>query len=233
MSYEIEREHAEKTMKDHQYTLLAEGNGCEIWRCARPGTNVYAFNICVAPMGISVVGDIGDLTFGVYDRGISFLAGKDVGYYIHSKLTENCKDTDYNASGIKRNVIENVVCEIENVLSGIDEERCNAISFTFDYDNEPTFEQLKEFVHDTYVNSKENDQISDFFRQVNDFLDDVDDLTHADEAYHLLDNCKVISFNDHWEYSYTEPSSSLITKLYMINRAAIEINDIKNESKEG
>lgn len=84
---------AEQILTGFEYTCLARGVGVEVWDCRRPGTSVYAFTISVAPRGIAVVGDIGALTFGVGSAfGLPFLAGDDVAYYIHSKLSHEVRD---------------------------------------------------------------------------------------------------------------------------------------------
>lgn len=72
----------------------------EVWRCKAESTTAYAFDIMMTRFGIAVVGDIGDLTFSVgLGYGISFLAGDDVTYYLHTKLNESHK------AGIQHNPI--------------------------------------------------------------------------------------------------------------------------------
>jgi len=61
--------------------------GTQIWECGKPGTNIYRFEIVVGSYGIYMSGDIDSLVWSrMGRRGISFLAGDDVEYYIYSKL---------------------------------------------------------------------------------------------------------------------------------------------------
>jgi hypothetical protein len=70
--------------KEFVYNELAIGN-YTIYYCHKPDTSTYSFEIVLGRMGIYVGGDIDSLTFKVA-RGLEFLAGNDVDYYIHSKL---------------------------------------------------------------------------------------------------------------------------------------------------
>ncbi|WP_369991351.1 hypothetical protein [Pseudomonas xanthosomatis] len=66
--------------------MLADTDQLKTWRCKAPGTTCYAFDILITRFGIATVGDIDGLTFRVgLSYGIEFLAGNDIGYYIHSK----------------------------------------------------------------------------------------------------------------------------------------------------
>ncbi|WP_226342927.1 MULTISPECIES: hypothetical protein [Pseudomonas] len=83
---------AAEKLKDHQYTCLVKQSDVEVWRCKAERTTAYAFDIMMTRFGIAVVGDIGDLTFSVgLGYGMSFLAGDDVTYYLHTKLNESHK----------------------------------------------------------------------------------------------------------------------------------------------
>lgn len=75
-------------LKNHEYNLITKNDDCEIWRCQKPGTIIYWFDIVCMKNHIICVGDIQNLIFEYAQGGINFLAGNDVDYYVHSKLAE-------------------------------------------------------------------------------------------------------------------------------------------------
>ena len=91
------RELAAERLNDHTYTQKCSDGFNEIWECTNDGSSIYGFSICITRFGISIVGDIGSLTLKVgSDYGMEFLAGDDVGYYIHSKLESEFRNrVDY------------------------------------------------------------------------------------------------------------------------------------------
>jgi hypothetical protein len=51
---------AEESFKDHEITVESE----TMFRCAKPGTGIYAFRVCLLPQGVILVyGDIGETMF--------------------------------------------------------------------------------------------------------------------------------------------------------------------------
>ena len=83
------RERAAACLKDHEYTVLADTDQLKAWRCKAPRTTCYAFDILITRFGIAIVGDINGLTFNVgLSYRVEFLAGDDIGYYIHSNPLE-------------------------------------------------------------------------------------------------------------------------------------------------
>lgn len=235
-SYEEKRQfyinRAKKTLKDHAYTLLTKENGCEVWRCGNPnGSNVYAFNIAILPMGICVVGDIGSLTFEV-SRPIDFLAGKDVEYYIHSKLTHECRETEYDYEGVKESVAERVkdsIADNEKMWDLFDEDFLFNMNEQIDKMN---FEELTIFFEKLYHDTDTSHKSHDFIYELQDFLGDVKCLDNDRDAYELLDKCRVIEFYDCFEYEFHKPSESLIRRLYMVNQASVAILEQIESQKE-
>lgn len=95
-------------LANHKYTELANTDELIVWRCQQPGSSFYAFDITITRFGISVVGDIGFLGFQVGTAyGLPFLAGKDVGYYIHSKLFSSCRETEVDQEELYRFCLSN------------------------------------------------------------------------------------------------------------------------------
>ncbi|MCE6982871.1 hypothetical protein EI534_37090, partial [Pseudomonas frederiksbergensis] len=75
----------------------------------------YAFDILITRFGIAIVGDIDGLTFSVgLSYGIEFLAGNDIGYYIHSKLEGHCREREFDEDAFRAALVTGVcnqVCE--------------------------------------------------------------------------------------------------------------------------
>lgn len=218
-------EKAKERLANHEYTLLAKGEQAEVWSCKnKSGTNCYAFNISIAPMGISVVGDIGELTFGVYGRGLDFLAGDDVEYYIHSKLTANCREVEYNTEGIEEVVATAVKYTFENsntIFELLREEELSKIQSDI---AELNFYELKKYFFSIYTSlSGEEHDVFDFYDDLDTLLTDVSKLNDMREAYKLLNDCEIIAFDECMEYDFERDTKRLITNLYLINQAAINI----------
>jgi hypothetical protein len=88
---------AAKTADGFEYrrVSLSEDPHAEVWRCEKPGSSNYAHDVAITRYGIAVFGDMDPLVFSVGAAyGMKFLAGEDVDYYIHSKLSSICKDTE-------------------------------------------------------------------------------------------------------------------------------------------
>ena len=234
MKYEEKRknyiDNAKRTLKDHRYTLLTKQNGCEVWRCGRPNSNMYAFNIALLPMGICVMGDIGELTFNV-SRPLGFLAGRDVEYYIHSKLSHESRETEYDDEGIKESVadrVKDVFADNEDLWDLFSEEEFCEIAEKIEH---MSFIELDEFCKKLYHDTDVSHKGYDFLDDLQEFLGDVKCLNNDRDAYELLDNCKVIEFYDCFEYGFNKPSESLIRRLYLINQASVAIlQQIKDEN---
>ncbi len=93
-------ERAAECLKDHPYTVLADIDQLKAWRCKAPGTNCYTFDILITRFGTATLGDIDELTFSVgLSFGIEFLASDEIGYYIHSKLEQNCRERELDEDG--------------------------------------------------------------------------------------------------------------------------------------
>lgn len=107
------RERAAECLKDHEYTVLADTDQLKVWRCKAPRTTCYAFDILITRFGIAIVGDIDGLTFNVgLSYGIEFLAGSDIGYYIHSKLEEHCREREFDEDAFRAALVTGVCSQI-------------------------------------------------------------------------------------------------------------------------
>lgn len=208
-------------LKDHAYRALSDTPECQVWRCAKPGTSAYAFDIMITRFGIAVVGDIANLTFGVgMSYGLEFLGGNDIGYYIHSKLDEKCKTREFDEPAFRGALISGV-CEL--ICQGADDEQLDALpewvreeksrgpdsSRWHDLRQLVSAEARKDDADDKW------DEWSDLLREASD----IGDEHHA--GVFMNEHCEVLGLGpDWWEIRVTTPSGSLIRELYMIRHAA-------------
>ncbi|PHO10301.1 hypothetical protein CPG37_04445 [Malaciobacter canalis] len=229
------REAAERILKNHQYTLLTQKSGnevwenanCEIWHCGNDKSSSYAFDIAIMPMGIAVTGDIGEYTFDVYGRGMDFLAGKDVGYYIHSKLSRHCKEEEFIYEKFEDTVKDYVLTEFENN---------DDLNYEFAVDlledcREKDFNHLKKYIEIVYFDTEKelDNETEKFVDNLYNFFETVTTVSYNQEAHELLCNCSFMEFTDSFECYFIDVSGSLMRSLYMINYAAQQIMKIKNE----
>ncbi|MDF3936701.1 hypothetical protein [Pseudomonas citronellolis] len=213
---------AASILKNHQFLALVDNDDVKVWRCKQPGSTAYAFDIMMTRFGIAVVGDIANLTFSVgLGYGIDFLAGDDVGYYIHSKLDEKCKTKDFDETAFRRALIDGV---------------CERIAGEADYD---AYEELPAWVIDerkrwsdgsrwgdlralVRAEARKYDDASARWEEWDDLLaeaTDIGDQHHA--AVFMSEHCETLGLGpDWWEIRTTAPAESLMRELYMIRHAA-------------
>lgn len=215
---------AASILKNHQFRALVDNDDVKVWRCERPGTSAYAFDIMLTRYGIAVVGDIANLTFSVgLGYGLEFLAGDDVGYYIHSKLDEKCKTRDFDKAAFRGALIDGI---------------CQRISDEADYDaydelpawireekeRGPTgsrWPELRAFVR---VEARKDDADEKWGEWV-DLLAEATDIGDQHQAgVFMNEHCETLGLGpDWWEISVTTPAEPLMRELYMIRHAAIAI----------
>jgi len=87
------RERVIEIQQEFTYTQKVKQDGIEVYECREPGTSVYFFELVITKHSIYMSGDISSLLWKhVGSRGIAFLAGDDIHYYIHSKLDSAYRD---------------------------------------------------------------------------------------------------------------------------------------------
>ena len=225
---------ARENLKDHQFKQLAswgEG-GREVWECSRPGSSCYAFTICITRMGIAVVGDVDGLTFNVGSNyGMPFLAGDDVGYYIHSKLEASCKEKELNreryleyvARCIIRHIANNYQTELEALHVGIPD------WLTEDADPcHKDFERLQNFVYRVWHSMEVGHDLWDWFYSCHNLMDSADGAAEVHEAYDLPD-LDGVDFDWCDAPDFEKPRESLMVRLHMVNVAAKRIMEEKQK----
>ncbi len=214
------RDRAAQNLAGHEYTCLAQQDNLVAWRCQTPKTTAYAFDILMTRFGIAVVGDIDNLTFSVgLGYGIEFLAGDDVTYYLHTKLSEVCKKRSFSEHLFREVLMRNIAqalheeCE-EEMFESLpewlqDPDRVDAIHW-------PEFRQI--------VLDKRRDMshTDDRWMHWDDLLDTAHEVTFTDEAMLFMrDNSEQLCLGDeYYENRVDEPSQGLVQCLYMINHAA-------------
>lgn len=74
---------AQETLKDHVYTLVAQTDGLEVWKCRQPGHGRHnALDILITQSGMCVMGDYCPVVFRVgAEYGLPFMARKVDAYY--------------------------------------------------------------------------------------------------------------------------------------------------------
>jgi hypothetical protein len=105
---------AAENMRGFAYTSLADTDGLQAWRCAKPGTGMWAFDILVTARGAAVVGDIDGLLFQA-GHGMETLAKANASY-LHSKLEPSCKAKEYDPQRFYSLCLR----EVRNVLEEFD-----------------------------------------------------------------------------------------------------------------
>ncbi len=202
---------------------------CEVWHCGEIESSVYAFDICIMPMGIAVCGDIGELTFNVYGRGIDFLAGRDIGYYIPSKLSHHCRETQFCEDSFYSHVTEWILSSFEN-KDFIDGDTYEEFEKLVENENfTEFFKKSKKMYFDCDVES----DFHDYYSELHDFIEEVQNIEDNRSAHELLHKTNFLSFDDSWECNFTKMDDGLWFKLNMINHAAKEIMKIKHPQTKG
>ncbi|MBC8742888.1 hypothetical protein F6X40_41225 [Paraburkholderia sp. UCT31] len=115
------RERAQRDLQGFKFTkVFGSGSSTEgtpryeIWRCRKPGTSDLAMDIVLTPLTVSVTGDIDPLVFQV-SRGLDFLAGNDIEYYIHGKLSPECKSVELDRDAMNRDRFDRLHAEVDDL----------------------------------------------------------------------------------------------------------------------
>ncbi|MCC3698803.1 hypothetical protein [Pseudomonas phage PseuP_222] len=218
------RERAAECLKDHQYTVLADTEQLKAWRCKAPGTNCYAFDILITRFGIATVGDIDGLTFSVgLSYGIEFLAGDDIGYYIHSKLERNCQEREFDEDAFRSALVTgtcNRICE------HVDEDERGELPEWVHNDGgryeAGRWSELRELVKEKLQALEFGEDGYDFWDELNDRLYEAEHVEYIEQASLLMsEHHEELGLGcDYWEINIDKPRDSLINRLYLINHAA-------------
>lgn len=150
------KKEVEEIQKDFVYDKY-EAGPYTIYDCHKHGTNVYSFEMILGRRGIYMGGDIHGLTFRVA-RGLEFLAGNDINYYIYSKLEQFNRD--------EREIDEDLVNEAvkEFLLQALEDEeiKCTECDGTGQADTEKVKEDIAEVTDETVEDMGLTDEIEEF-----------------------------------------------------------------------
>ncbi|MCE4073506.1 MULTISPECIES: hypothetical protein [Pseudomonas] len=222
---EERRTEAAEYLKNHQYRALVDNDDVKVWRCKQPNTNAYAFDIMLTRFGIAVVGDIANLTFGVgLAYGLEFLAGNDVGYYIHSKLDEKCKTREFDEAAFRRAIIAGVCQRIAEEVLGDDDSEALPRWVHEEAERGADGSRWND-LRDLVTAEAKKDDAADEWDQWGDLLAEATDIGDEHQAGAFMnEHCETLGLGpDWWEISVTNPSESLMRELYMIRHAALAI----------
>ncbi|WP_416425387.1 hypothetical protein RAM80_06405 [Pseudomonas sp. App30] len=230
------RERAAKCLKDLEYTVLADTDQLKAWRCKAPGTTCYAFDILITRFGIATVGDIDGLTFGVgLSYGIEFLAGDDIGYYIHSQLEEHCREREFDEEAFRAAIVTGVCNRISENTH--DDDQYAALPEWMRNDGgmgeSGRWDELCEFVEARHEVIEYGEDGYDFWDGLKDRVSDAGYVGYTEEARTFMgDNYEELGLGcDYWEITIDKPRESLINRLYLINHAAKAIVAQQTEAK--
>lgn len=211
---------AAECMANHRYVCLVKQKDLEVWRCKAPGTTAYAFDIMMTRFGIAVVGDIDNLTFSVgLGYGMEFLSGEDVMYYIHSKLSERCKERTFSEDLFRQVLMRHIAMALHS-------ECCEEV-----WDTLPAWLKDADLVHAEHwhdfrrivLEQRRNlENGDDRWMHWDDLLGETADIGSTEQAMIFMrDNSDQLCIGDEWyENRVDEPCSGLVQRLYMINHAA-------------
>lgn len=243
------KEQAARNMAGFQYTQIAtsirpEFTG-EIWRAAKPGCSAYAFDIAISRFGIAVYGDMDGMLFTVgASYGMEFLAGDDVGYYIHSKLKEDSKRKVFDKSYFLGVVAENARASLSDVWVHGDDDTLPAI--LADDAGNVEFDQLLAFLREQLAAGVEvvikrttrsifGSTTTDSW-ELSDIIELIEEARLIDDtraAYEFMDEHRyTVGCEDLADYNFEMPDDNLIQRLYMVNRAAKAIMEIQREREQ-
>lgn len=214
---------AEATLDQHQYTRLTPADClAEVWRCKRPDTTNYAFDLVISRFGIAMFGDTGSLVFNVgASYGLKFLAGDDVEYYIHQKLDHDLKTTELDEQGFEETKIRYAVSRLERGDLGDDwpaQENMDCETYRVILGDWLTTERDKLSVMDNAW---------DDLNHIAEFLDG--SASTPQEAHeHFSNSATDCDFEYDWTEDFEQPCRSLISRLYMLRHAAQQILKIKH-----
>lgn len=203
-------------MEGFAFTSLGRTPEFEGWRCMKPGTGIFAFDLVLTRNGIAMFGDVDGLLFnvGTPAYGIGWLTHHDIGY-IHSKLERQCQEREFDLGATKEYVAEWLCTKIAN--EGRDD-----LPKWFEDENhwDLHFDDLR-----AWLNRKSTK--SEYVREAS-FLDDLVSVDNTHDAYKLLDdNTELLGINDLCDISLDRPDQHLTQRLYMVRRAARAILEIK------
>ncbi|PMV86714.1 hypothetical protein C1X35_19125 [Pseudomonas sp. FW306-1C-G01A] len=216
----LRKSRAAEKLKDHQYTCLVQTSDVEVWRCKADKTTAYAFDIMMTRYGIAIVGDIDNLTFSVgLGYGMKFLAGDDVTYYLHTKLSESHKKRVFSENLFRQVLVKSICSELREDCSEAIWDTLPDWAKDVDLIESGHWDEFRQLV---LVNRRDLTNGDDRWMHWDDLLSTAEGVGFTEEAQEFMrENAKVLCLGEEWyEHSITEVCGGLISELYLINHAA-------------
>lgn len=216
-SYPEMQKRVEHDLKDHEYTKVVHSDGVVVWRCKRPNTNCYSFDITCSDQSITMTGDISSLVWRI-GRGLGFLAGEDRDYYIYSKLEPEYRDQ----KELNKDYFVEVVCQIVCMSLGIDEGKvgCGEMSRLY----------LNKKINEIYYTHEFYKELTGGFH--GSVIDDAMECSELTEAYELLRGLSGIC-PDWWDFTIARPKWDIVYRMYMVCEAAKRILEQEKDGEGG
>jgi hypothetical protein len=235
------REEARRRMAGFEFTRLAsfmEGDLLsEVWRCKKPGTGIYSFDLSSTSRGTAVVGDMDGLLFSVgSDYGMRVLAEGDIAY-IHSKLERQSREEEFSLDLFTDACFEMTRHRLEEIE---EDDSGNVPEVPKDIDGTARLQWLL----DTCRAARKANRLpmADLaFRYLDGFLVEAMQLAKEvrmpsemlQRAYRFFEDKAGGAIQHDWyEYRLTGPSHDLQVRLHMVNLAAQEIQAQKRRERE-
>ena len=118
---EIARQRAEQICADFTYERTASrdeaGRGADVWRCRGKDFD-HCHDLVITGYGIAAYGDMDPLVFSVPGRGLGLLAGRDVSYYLYSKLDGSLKKETVEEGALYAMVAESIYSYADDIWMG-------------------------------------------------------------------------------------------------------------------
>lgn len=137
-------EKVKNDLKDHAITLLHSDGLYRHWKCSRPSSWVYGFNIVTWPGYLCFCGDMGEYVFARTSDMVEFMQGACRSYdYAAQKCVASCRDGIYQWS--PEIFQEKLHAYLKDYPEN--EEKVNDIRET--YENTSSPEQAKQAMYDS------------------------------------------------------------------------------------
>jgi hypothetical protein len=214
---------AAENMFDHRYTQIATGP-VEAWRCKDPRSTFHAFDILITRFGISVVGDIENMSFVVGSYyGMEFLAKDDVQYYIHSKLDPKCKEFEFDQDRWRELVVKGACSRITEISSEDEAEKWPEWVNNTDLQSREIYAEVMAF-----VDSMREHEVDLSWTNLYDMMQEAEDIEYTEAAMIFVqesgDDLHMAEVDSE---SVEKVRESVYGNLYMINHAAKAIMAMK------
>jgi len=205
-----------EAQKGFVYEKKVDVDGYQIWHCHKPGTRAYSFEIAITREGVCVKGDIDTISWS-RRTGLDFLAGRDVDYYIYSKLDGIYQDkVEVDEEAVDRFLAEEMVRWLWDEWDTIN--KIEEIPWK-EYDIVP-LDDLVAFYEDQNIDQLWECSAWELYRETRDL-----DTTDVHRAYEIF-----YSNTEDPDAYITVPEWGVMFSMYMACYAARKIKEMEDGS---